>query len=307
MKNLIKNGIRCAFELGQKIGMDILPHHFYSQIPDISELRSEIRWKRPRSMNAIEGSLLREQSDILSKWIPEELSKQFVNLDIHQRASDANGQGGGYGPIEAELLHAFILKNQPTKIIQVGCGVSTAIIVRAAQSSGYKPEIVCIEPYPSDYLVRLADEGLITLIREKAQYADDRAVTSLAAGDLLFIDSTHTVKPGSEVNRVILEWLPSLAKGVFVHFHDIYFPYDYQRGILTNELFFSGESVLLQAYLSNNSKYTIMVCQSMLHYENPELLKKCHPVYEPQENDEGLRKGNKGKHFPSAIWLQSLY
>ena len=53
---------------------------------------------------------------------------------------------------------------------------------------------------------------------------------------MLFVDATHTVKPGSEVNRIILDVLPRLDAGVFVHFHDIYFPYDYQRGLLSSEL-----------------------------------------------------------------------
>src|SRR5207249_4543131 len=110
----------------------------------------------------------------------------------------------------------------------------------------YDPNLVCIDPYPTQYLKSAATEGRISLIAKKAQEVDLSTFTDLQHGDLLFVDSTHTVKPGSEVNHIILEVLPRLRTGCYVHFHDIYFPYDYQTSLL-NTVFFSGESALLHA------------------------------------------------------------
>jgi len=127
-------------------------------------------------------------------------------------------------------------------------------------------------------------------------------MTDLSAGDLLFVDSTHTVKPGGEVNRIILEVLPRLGSGVFVHFHDVYFPYDYARNLMSDALFFPLESTLLHAYLINNSRCRILVSLSMLHYATPETIRKSFPHYDAQKNIDGLQDTG-GEHFPSSAYL----
>lgn len=129
----------------------------------------------------------------------------------------------------------------------------------------------------------------------------------LDAGDLLFIDSTHTVGPGREVNFLILEVLPRLKKGVYVHFHDIYFPYDYKRGLLIDALFFSNESTLLHAFLSQNCDCRIALSLSMLHYTAPDDLKNHLPNYIPQINNFGLKiNANPKGHFPSSTYLLKI-
>jgi hypothetical protein len=141
-------------------------------------------------------------------------------------------------------------------------------------------------------------------VPRKAQKVPLEVLTELDDGDFLFIDSSHTVKPGSEVNRLILEVLPRLKRGAWVHFHDIFFPYDYQRGLLSDELFFCNESVLLQAYLTNNPRYTIRASLSMLHYAAPGELIKYLPNYHPAENEHGLKRSE--DHFPASTYLQVI-
>ena len=154
------------------------------------------------------------------------------------------------------------------------------------------------------FLEKADADGRIRLVKEMAQKVDMSISTSLKDGDLFFVDSTHTVKTGSEVNRIILEVLPRLSSGVYVHFHDIYFPYDYKRDVLDGDLFFWSENTLLYAFLVNNSNYSIEASLSMLHYAAPEKLKALIPDYDPQTNDEGLKKEG-GQHFPSAIYLRA--
>ena len=130
------------------------------------------------------------------------LTERMKQGGIHAFACHENG-AVGYGPAEADFLFCFITTHRPQKIVQVGCGVSTAVILLAAKEAGYQPQIVCIEPYPTAYLSRLAEQKFIHLIPKPAQEVDLDVFTNLAAGDLLFIDSSHTVRPGSEVNRII--------------------------------------------------------------------------------------------------------
>ena len=205
--------------------------------------------------------------------------------------------------IEADFLYAFIFNHKPLKIIQIGCGVSTSVILRACRDAGYHPELVCVDPIPMPYLVNLSDKGSIRLIKEKAQKVHIDLLTELSDNDFFFVDSTHSVKPGSEVNRIILEVLPRLQKKVWVHFHDIFFPYDYTRDILTHDMFFWSESILLQAFLTQNPNFTIKASLSMLHYAETENLKRYFLKYDPQSNEFGLR-GKQGKHFPSSTYLQ---
>ncbi|HFA48649.1 MAG TPA: class I SAM-dependent methyltransferase [Bacteroidetes bacterium] len=305
IKNRLKSLSRQLFEGGQRLGINILPHHFYSQTPDIAALKKDTYWKAASSMYGIQGTEIEGQVAFAQSCFTPELTAALSHLDVHKTAIVENGEDGGYGPIEADFLYCFVSKQRPKKIVQVGCGVSTSIVLRAAKDAGYRPEVVCVEPFPMPFLEKMNAEGRIRLVKEKAQKVDLETLTDLGENDLFFVDSTHTVKPGSEVNRIILEVLPRLKKGVFVHFHDIYFPFDYKRDLLEGDLFFWAESTLLHAFLVGNNRYTIRAALSMIHYGEPGALKKLIPHYEPENNDQGLQAG-RGKHFPSAIYLQTV-
>ncbi|MGH8611988.1 MAG: class I SAM-dependent methyltransferase [Gammaproteobacteria bacterium] len=301
MKDLAKRSLRRIFELGQGAGFDILPRHFYSSIPSLMELRRSRNWREPFDMYGIAGASVSEQLAFLAD-LCEPFLREWADLDIYRIANKENAQGGGYGVIEAEVLYAFVRRHRPRRIVQVGCGLSTSVMIRASSKANYRPDIVCIEPRPSAYLQTAQRNGQITLRRERAQETPRSVLTNLTASDLLFVDSTHTVKPGSEVNRIILDVLPRLVPDVFIHFHDVFFPYDYQRGLLSDDLFFWIESTLLHAFLVNNAHCRIQLSLSMLHYAAPDRIKALIPRYEPQGNVDGLRAAG-GRHFPSATYL----
>jgi hypothetical protein len=301
LKNLGKRGLRRLFELGQRLGFDLLPRHFYSQVPDIRELRGNDCWKRPRSMVGVQGIELSTQFDFVEACCSAQTQERLRRDDVYAQACKMNGEAG-FGLPDAEFLYGFIRTIRPKKIVQVGCGVSTSVMLMAAAEARYQPEIVCVEPYPTEFLDRADGEQTVRLVKARAQDVPVEILTDLGDEGFLFIDSTHTVKPGSEVNRLILEVLPRLNGGDWVHFHDIYFPYDYQRGLLDDELFFSNESVLLHAFLINNAAFTLRVALSMLHFSDPERLKRVLPNYRPASDDHGLRAST--GHFPASAYLQ---
>jgi hypothetical protein len=279
-----------------------LPRHFYSQIPDIRELRADDSWKRAGSMAGVSGIDLSTQFDFVESCCPPDLVTRLRQDDLHARACALNGEAG-FGVPDAEFLYGFIRTIQPRRIVQVGCGVSTAIMLLAAEESPCRPEMVCVEPYPTEFLRRCGNDGRIRLAQARAQDVPLELLTDLGDEGFLFVDSTHTVKPGSEVNRLILEVLPRLHEGDWVHFHDIYFPYDYQRGLLDDELFFSNESALLHAFLIHNSAMTVRASLSMLHFTDPDRLRRSLPGYRPSPDDHGLRAGE--GHFPASAYLQA--
>ena len=211
IKNTLKSVWRSVFEVGQAVGVDILPRHFYSQIPHIKQLRQDKSWRSPMSMHGVNASDVAQQLEFARQCVTADCAPKMADLEIHTTAIKENMQDGGYGPAEALFLYCYTRSMKPRKVIQVGCGVSTSIILRAAADAGYKPEIVCVEPYPSQFLQSASAAGKIKLIAERAQTVNLSTLTDLQAGDLFFVDSTHTVKAGSEVNRIILEVLPRVA------------------------------------------------------------------------------------------------
>lgn len=302
IKTAGKRGLRKLFEIGQRFGLNILPTHFYSEIPSVRALRASKTWRRPMDMVGVGGADVDEQVGHFA-WLFEQAGDlDWQDLGVYRTAVAANGEGGGYGAIEAEVLFAFIIAHRPRRVVQVGCGVSTSVILQAAGHCGHPIDVTCIEPYPSRYLADLDAAGRIRLIAEPAETVDHDVFATLDRGDLLFIDSTHCVRPGSEVNRLILDVLPRAQSEIFVHFHDIYFPYDYQRRLLSDELFFHNESSLLHAFLVNNNHFRILFSLSQIHYDAGEAIHRYLPHYRPQSSSDGLAATHEG-HFPSATYL----
>lgn len=301
LKNQGKNLLRHLFEFGQSCGFDFLPRHFYSEIPDIKQLKRDLSWRAPFSMLGIKGSI-DDQLDFLRNCTGP-FESDLTRSNIHPAAVKMNGSNEGYGEIEAQFLHCFVCKHRPSTIIQIGCGVSTAVCLRAAEFAGYSPRIICVEPYPSQFLIDANRNGSIELVTKKVQDLNPAFADQLSAGDLFFVDSSHTLGPGGEVSRLILGILPTIKPGVFVHFHDIWFPYDYSPHVLSSDLFFSNETAILYAFLCMNRQYRIEASLNQLFHQRKYELQSCFPAMKPAEFVDGLM--TKMGHHPSSIFLRS--
>jgi len=157
--------------------------------------------------------------------------------------------------------------------------------------------MICIAPYPKPQLRKIQGDCQIQLIPKVVQDIDIEFFKVLDVGDILFIDSSHIVKIASDVNFLLLDVLPNLNKRVVIHIHDIPFPYP----SLNPDLFifrghpFWTESALLQAFLTYNSAFKILLCSSYLHYKKPKELGAVFKIYDPAV-----------RIFPSSIWLQKV-
>ncbi len=146
MKAWMKQGLRDLFEFGQFAGVDILPRHFYSEIPNLRVLKKSEEWKKPFSMMGLKGIGRSSQMAFIRECCTPRLVDAVREGEVHRRASVANGEEG-YGPIEADFLFCFVASKRPRQIFQIGCGVSTAVCLMAAEHVGYDPEVICVEPY----------------------------------------------------------------------------------------------------------------------------------------------------------------
>jgi hypothetical protein len=187
----------------------------------------------------------------------------------------------------------------------VGSGVSTACMLNAVRQNEVEgrpgSDIVCIEPFPKKQFVNVSG---VTHIESLVQMVDRSVFDRLQAGDVLFIDSSHAVKTGSDVSVLYLQVIPKLRPGVHIHIHDICLPYLYGRDALRT-VFGWQETTLLAALLSGNRRLCINACLSGLHYGKHEELRKVFPDYRPQSYDSGLSSADEdGLHFPSSIYLE---
>jgi hypothetical protein len=305
VKRKIKNTgnlfLRQIFEIGQRLGFDVLPRHYYSEIPDIRQLRNAQGWRAPLSMKGIAGGL--DEQAKFADDCTAPYRNSLSHLSVHVEAIRMNGSDEGYGRIEADFLYCFVRKQRPKTIVQVGCGVSTAVCLLGARDEQYTPRIICIEPYPTQFIQDAGKSGEIELVRQKVEDIDLDYFGQIGTGDLFFVDSSHTLGPGGEVSRIILGILPIIGPGAFVHFHDIWFPYDYCPYVLLSDLFFTHETPLLYAFLCMNERYRIAASLCELFHLRKDELKSFLPRLEPAEFVDGLMT-KPGDH-PSSIYLRS--
>jgi hypothetical protein len=292
------------FLLFDRVGLHVLPKHFYTPVADYRWLRlHKDVWEAPWDMSGVHWNLDEQLS-----WVKEfcaDYIGEVTGLKCYQSLQNED-LGYGYGPIESQVLHCFIRKFGPRRIIEVGSGVTTACMldaVRRNEAEG-RPgtEILCIEPFPRK---RFANVAGVTYIESMVQTVDRCLFDRLEAGDLLFIDSSHAVKTGSDVNVLFLQVLPKLKRGVQIHIHDISLPYLYVRETL-NTIFGWQETALLAALLTGNSHLQISASLSGLHYGRQAQLRELLPDYRPQSGNSGLASAeeNPDLHFPSSIYLR---
>ena len=300
MRTYAKAVAHRAFIALDRVGLHVLPKHFYTSIPDYSWLREhEDVWWRPVSILGLEWNL-----DAQVGWLEEILGEHLHEVAGFPGVDEVDPRlGAGLGPIETQVLHCFVRTQRPPRILEIGGGFTLGVMARAsalnAADGRRASKIQIAEPFPSQALTELPG---IELIPVGAQELPPALFEGLEAGDLLFIDSTHAVKTGSEVPRLYLELVPRLAPGVFVHVHDVNYPFLHHRSF-TCDFFDWQEGTLVLALLIGNARLRVLCCQSALHYARQDDLRRLLPDYRPEVDDRGLRPRRPDGHFPSSLWM----
>jgi predicted O-methyltransferase YrrM len=296
--------------LGLRAGLRIAPNHYYSPLINLDELRAtRDRWAKRRDMTGLRIDLDAQAAQLRDWCLP--FRDEYRDNAAYIRATYEQ-YGPGYGPIEAQALHGVLRALKPRRIIEIGSGVSTACMLDALmrnEAEGVPAELICIEPHPSDAIRTLQKDGRITLLDQPVQDVEGSQFRTLQAGDVLFVDGTHVVQTGGDVNRIVLEILPRLASGVVVHVHDVYLPFDYPPDALRS-IFHWPETALLQAWMTDNARVEIACCMSLLHHDAPGILREVFPGYDPMPMTDGLQPDGTedfsptSRHFPSSMWLR---
>jgi len=264
----------------RRVGLDLTRSSFYSPIPNLEELPS------PNRRSAMSGIQMREdrQVDFLrsaSHWFAE------YARNVHVRA---NRQ---FGPVDSELLYMMIRSGKPRQVMEYGAGYSTLVAAAACEANrrdGAETRLISHDPYPREFLTDSNVPGLAEFHRVGVDRQMIKDVATLESGDLLFVDTTHTVKIGGDVNTIILDVLPELKPGVIVHFHDIFLPWDYPRAWI-EQGYYWAEQYLLQAFLSGNPEWDILVSAYVLSRTAVSELQQLIPSFRPDTR-------------PASFWMR---
>jgi methyltransferase family protein len=178
-------------------------------------------------------------------------------------------------------------------MIEIGSGLST-LLAKAAldrnRAEGQDSEHICIEPYPRPWLENVNGTRLI---RQPVETIDLAFFEQLRANDVLFIDSSHVLRIGGDVQFEYLEILPRLQPGVFVHVHDIFLPFEYPLSWIRDRKWFWTEQHLVQAFLAFNSAFEVVLALSYLNAHHRDALACAAPIY-----------GENALSGPSSLWIR---
>jgi len=240
------------------------PGHFYSPICDPSDLlrRQDVLWPQapPQEREPEDPSIdynIARQLELLARMAPYVPEIDFP-IDPPADPTRYYYRNDQYPCLDAEVLFCMIRHTSPAKIVEVGSGFSTLIMAEVNRRFYDSTlEIACIEPYPRQFLID-GVPGVSQLIRQPVQSVSPSVFDFLTAGDILFIDSSHVSKTGSDVNHLLFNILPFLKEGVYVHFHDIFLPDEYPKRWAIEEGRNWNEQYLVRAFLQFNSAFEIV-------------------------------------------------
>jgi hypothetical protein len=266
---------REVFTMWERHGFHVTPVHFYQPIPDTQSLPEKV-WNQPSKLVGIDMNDS-VQLDLLRTHFPK------FRDEYEQFPAKATGkpdqfylENGLFECIDALVAYCVVRHFQPGLIVEVGGGFSSLLLGQALAKNNNNSNLICIEPFPQDFL-RKGFAGLRYLIEKPVQGINLEFFSQLHSEDILFVDSSHTVKTGGDVNYLFLEVLPRLNPGVIVHVHDIFLPFEYRRDWIMDELRFWTEQYLLQAFLTFNSEFEVLLANSYLSHRYREDLKATFP------------------------------
>jgi predicted O-methyltransferase YrrM len=262
----------------QDFGLNLIPANFYSNIPSISETLDSFEYSQVfpyLDSKFFDQNLLREEISSLqlfgNTWAPDEFGDPETCTSYFAR----NGQ---FENTDAIAYYAFLKKLKPKTVVEIGSGFSSLIALQALRENGFG-QLICIDPFPRPFIKQLAESGNLDLLQKRVQDVTISTIDALLEdGDFLFIDSTHTVKTGSDCLHIYLRLIPQITSNIIVHAHDIFLPDGMpQRWIIDLQIYWT-EQYLLLALLIDNPRTTVLFPTHYNTLANSDLLAKCLPA-----------------------------
>lgn len=235
------------------------PGHFYSPIADVSDVRARHEQIFDRSIRDLPGIDSNDVGQVA-------LAAEFRDYVKEMPFTDTTTAGQRYGfdnPFfsygDGLALYSMLRHVRPCRVVEIGSGWSSALMLDVNDAFlGGETSFTFIEPYPERLksLLRDSDRERTQILETGVQLVDEAVFAALEPGDLLFIDSTHVSRVGSDVNHIYFNVIPRLPAGVTVHIHDVFWPFEYPEDWVYDGRGWN-EDYLLRALLVNNPKLQI--------------------------------------------------
>lgn len=289
------------FALCERLGFHITRNHFYEPIPDTRTLKDQL-WLRQSKLAGVNINEPK-QIEMLNRFL--RFKNEYDNFPKNGTAKPWQFHFNNltFGPVDAEVLYCMIRHFQPRKVIEIGSGYSTFLsaeaILKNEEESGFRADLIAVDPHPNRVL-KSGFPGLSKLISRKIEDVDLTELEALKENDILFIDSSHVLKIGNDVYYEYLEILPRLNKGVIVHIHDLFFPYEYPKTWVLKMRRFWNEQYLLQAFLAFNNAFEVLWCGSYMHLKHPDKLEEVFASYNRTTVWAASRPG------ATSLWMRKI-
>ena len=256
----------------QRIGMFPIINHYYDPFISPSKFKKPLHENR-----TLIGINLRkdEQLSLLKKF---DYRNELLEIStLPKNKLTYSFDNGPFLSGDSEMLFNIVRYFKPQRVIEIGCGHSSLMIQEALtynqkENDKYFCEHTCVEPFENSWLSKLK----VKVVKEKVEDMDLIFFQNLEENDILFIDSTHMIRPQGDVLFEYLELLPTLKSGVIIHIHDIFTPRDYLDEWFRDGMLFWNEQYLLEAFLTFNSEFEVICGVNFLknnHFD--EILLKC--------------------------------
>lgn len=267
-----------------KFGLLPIRDHYYQPLINPGKhLKKSLR--ADRHLPGIDFNVSGQLSILRAFDFNKELEEFPVNKENNLQYYYKNGS---FESGDGEFLYNMIRLKKPAIFIEIGSGLSTLMANSAIKKNDNGCKHICIEPYEAEWISQLD----LQVIREKVEEVDIELFRTLRENDILFIDSSHIIRPQGDVLFEYLEILPQLNSGVIIHVHDIFTPKDYLDEFVFDNHYLWNEQYLLEAFLTNNNSFEIIGALNYLrHHHFYDLSEKC-PILKRQLSRE-----------PGSFWM----
>jgi predicted O-methyltransferase YrrM len=293
---VIRRGTEIPFEVWEQHGWHLTPNHFYSVIPDTQVLPDSL-WTTESELPGID---MRGEAQLA--FLAEAVDKFGDELNSMPLEREDAGPGhyyvnnAAFESVDVHALHSMVRMYKPSRIVEIGSGWSTLVSLAALdlnKAEGSAGRLTAIEPYPHGFVKDAVNAHPdAELVDEQVQGVPLETFLSLGENDILFIDSSHVLKIGSDVQY---EFLEVLRPGVLVHVHDIFLPGEYPKDwVYGEEHRFWNEQYLLQAFLTDNARVEVAWASNWMHRRHPDELEKALDSYD------------RTTRFPGSFWFRRV-
>lgn len=283
------------FLFAQKLGIHVTPVNFNQPLPDTTKLKRSL-WQKQSSLTGI--NLNADAQIKLLDYFREHFKREYDKFVLNKTAVPYQYfiNNNLFESVDGEILYCMIRCFKPRRILEIGSGFSTylsasALLKNNQEDVNLQPELTVIDPTPNQ-VIRSGFPGLSRVIQKEVQQMPFSEFATLRKNDILFVDSSHVVKIGSDLQYLFSEIIPKIGSGVIIHFHDIFLPLEYPKDWIFGRFNFFNEQYILQAFLAFNTSFEVLWAASYMNLKHPGKLAKAFRSYRQKQT------------FPASFWIR---